>query len=531
MKKRLWQLLSLLSILTLVIVIRQSWFELYEIPTGSMRPTFKEQDHLTVSKTQFGINTPLSTSHLYFDPALVERAGCVIFSGDGLALRDTETKFLGFIPYTKRYVKRLLALPKDRFTFYGGQIYLLNEQGEWVETVRTGPVMEPREYVPFLTFEGQVAKAPKDTLTFSYFGQTLARVRLSPLGKPYGEIFDGKNWVRDRLDGAKTTHATPETLSDLFGMGHYAMAQIYLPKELETDTQLKAFTHPEALLYLVLRHTPHLDFSAATPGSHLPFFLTSVLPLGKKEMETLMRHMYTSRFVVSKGKAARYSNEGALFDEGSVWLTGVPDGTYEFFSGKAYSVGFGGLTSLLPINHPLYLLSPERIQLLFNVGIQWDKAFQPSLQRNWPHRYAYFRDQQLYVLNAPLFKASDTPLETFIAQERKRQSQEAHYVAFIEKPAPSKESVAAFGLQVPAKEYLVLGDNHAMSGDSRVFGFVPEANLQGVPDWILWPVGDRMGRPDQPPYPLFVLPRLIIWLLAAIGYGTWKLYTKKYSTS
>src|SRR5438105_910071 len=46
-----WEL-SVAIILALIIatIVRLMWFEPYEIPTGSMRPTFKEKDHLTVSK-------------------------------------------------------------------------------------------------------------------------------------------------------------------------------------------------------------------------------------------------------------------------------------------------------------------------------------------------------------------------------------------------------------------------------------------------------------------------------------------------
>src|SRR4029078_2337815 len=81
--KSIWQYLlevttALVFALAIATVIRQSWFELYEIPTGSMRPTFKEQDHLTVSKTQFGINVPLKTSHFLFEPQDVQRNGIVI---------------------------------------------------------------------------------------------------------------------------------------------------------------------------------------------------------------------------------------------------------------------------------------------------------------------------------------------------------------------------------------------------------------------------------------------------------------------
>src|SRR5262249_52364167 len=42
--------------LVFAIIIRQMAFENMEIPTGSMRPTFKENDRLIISKTQFGLN-------------------------------------------------------------------------------------------------------------------------------------------------------------------------------------------------------------------------------------------------------------------------------------------------------------------------------------------------------------------------------------------------------------------------------------------------------------------------------------------
>ncbi len=46
-----------------------------------MRPTFKEQDHLSVTKTSFGLNIPLATEHFYFDPYLVQRLSVAIWSG------------------------------------------------------------------------------------------------------------------------------------------------------------------------------------------------------------------------------------------------------------------------------------------------------------------------------------------------------------------------------------------------------------------------------------------------------------------
>src|ERR1700722_5079775 len=77
---------ALIVALIIALLVRLMWWEPYEIPTGSMPPTFKEQDHLTVTKTSFGINMPLVTDHFYFDPDLVQRTGIVIWSGDNIPL-------------------------------------------------------------------------------------------------------------------------------------------------------------------------------------------------------------------------------------------------------------------------------------------------------------------------------------------------------------------------------------------------------------------------------------------------------------
>ncbi len=73
--------LAIAVALVVATCVRVMWFEPYKIPTGSMRPTFEEQDHLLVSKTAFGINIPLETAHFMFEPQLVERSGVVVWSG------------------------------------------------------------------------------------------------------------------------------------------------------------------------------------------------------------------------------------------------------------------------------------------------------------------------------------------------------------------------------------------------------------------------------------------------------------------
>jgi signal peptidase I len=188
------------------------------------------------------------------------------------------------------------------------------------------------------------------------------------------------------------------------------------------------------------------------------------------------------------------------------------------------------LTTELPSTHPIYALNPKFLQQLYNLGTNWDNNFQPKgKNRAWPSRYVYFRDGDLYALGSPLLKKDDPKLGAFLAGEDKQQS--SSYNAFKDKGAPrldDAEFYKAFSLKIPKDHYLVLGDNHAMSGDSRLFGFVPADNLQGVPDLIMWPFGNRVGHPNQVPYPTFVTPRLIIWSLALlIGSIAYVMYRRR----
>lgn len=45
------------------------------------------------------------------------------------------------------------------------------------------------------------------------------------------------------------------------------------------------------------------------------------------------------------------------------------------------------------------------------------------------------------------------------------------------------------GLTVPPNMYFVLGDNRAVSSDSRIWGFVPRANIIGRAALVYWPLG------------------------------------------
>ncbi len=267
---------------------------------------------------------------------------------------------------------------------------------------------------------------------------------------------------------------------------------------------------------------------------------TSVIPLNKQHIQTLFSHLYTARFIVKNGSAYRFGlPESALQSPFLPTLPGVPDGTYEFYNGIAYKLSWEGISFELAKDHPIYDLDAQKMQLFYNLGIEFDTRIVPpnSYPTTFPSRYVYFRNGALYAMGSPLFFPSDPTLALFEQQEIKKQKstpRNYHYEPFVDHGAPINPDgtlntalVKQFGITIPDKMYLVLGDNHAMSADSREFGFVPEKNLKGSPDLIFWPPGPRFGLPNQPLYPFMNFPRAVMWAIVAIALGGYLVYQRE----
>lgn len=529
--------LALIFALTIAIVVRQMWFEPYEIPTGSMRPTFREQDHLTVSKTAFGLNVPLETKHFYFDPDLVQRSSVLIFSGDGLPMPETETTYLGLFPYTKRYIKRLIGKPGDSLYFYGGRIYSVDKDGNDLSEMRDADWMKPLEYIPFMTFDGDLLST-QNAVTFLQFHKPLGKITAISQNSELGEVFNGIKWIKDNPLAQTQPHDTIESYSDFLGIRNFAMARLLTKNELKQYQDVSGLE--EGVLYLQLRHTPSLSypkpFLQTSSGTRVgvPAY-TTIIPLQQRHLDAIMDNIYTSRFIVEDGKARLYSVGDNTIPPGSPRMSNVPNGTYEFYHGKASAISWGGVETSVPKDSPLNSHDPAQVQKLFNLGIQMNNYYAPNAQNevSFPHRYAYFRDGDLYLVGAPILKKDDPTLVSFLKNEEQHQAKgtpKAPYVAFKDYGPPVKEGkidvpfIRTFGITVPEKEYLVLGDNHSRSSDSRVFGFVPENNLQGAPCVIIWPPGDRWGCPAQKPYPFMNIPRAIVWGIALLIGAIWYAY-------
>ena len=372
MPKNLWDktrdfLAAITFALVVAIVVRSVWFEPYTIPTGSMRPTFKEGDFVLASKTDYGINIPLSTSHLYFDPTLTERGSVVILTSENMDVADSDTVYFYLFPGKKQFIKRLIGKPGDTLYFYGGQIYGVNASGRELKELRDPEWVQKLEHIPFLRFEGKVKTPDHPTqgifspTIFYQMNEPVAKLGINSIGLINGEMIPQKN------------QQSLKKFSDLWGFKNYAMARVLTPADVRDQFPGEIDDLKKTPLYLELIHHPSLqeasierdEYGRMRPTLHLSH---SLLPLSQEKIDRIAAHMITGRFIVKNGVAYRLglSIKDPSYLSYLPRLSDVPDGTYEIQDGKAYKILWGGIAKELPPSHPLYRTDPERIYVLYN---------------------------------------------------------------------------------------------------------------------------------------------------------------------
>ena len=220
--------------LCIAVLVRQMWFEPYEIPTGSMRPTFKEKDRLIVTKTDFGINLPLKAAHLYFDPDLVKRNAIVVFTGENMDIRDVDTLYFYIFPGKKQYIKRLIGKPGDILYFYGGKIYGFDKDGKDISAQLQQERVASIEHIPFIDFDRKIVAPPAPTqgiyspIYFYQMNEPIAKMSVNKAGYILGEMLTPPS--------IRAPGTTPlKDYFDLWGMSHFGMTRLLTKEQVKSS--------------------------------------------------------------------------------------------------------------------------------------------------------------------------------------------------------------------------------------------------------------------------------------------------------
>jgi signal peptidase I len=294
LKKNLFEqtrdfILGIAAALFIAVLIRQMWFELYEIPTGSMRPTFKEQDRLSVSKTDFGINIPLHLGHFFFNPNLIKRNNIVIFTVENMDVRDANTVYFYLFPGKKLLVKRVIGKPGDTLYFYGGKVYGIDEAGRDITPELQLPELDKIDHIPFISFEGtRVATTPSvipgiySPVVISQMNEPIVRLYATSPTQARGELLPKIQMQNPQLH-----------YGDMWGIKNFAMARLLTKDQVRLFTDQDPSTMEEGVLYLELKHHPSLSNARIGTDEYnrvrpLVGLSTSIIPLNESQLKTIM---------------------------------------------------------------------------------------------------------------------------------------------------------------------------------------------------------------------------------------------------
>jgi signal peptidase I len=431
-------------------------------------------------------------------------------------------------PGKKQFVKRLIGKPGDILYFYGGKIYGIDQQGNEIKDFEN-KWFKDIEHIPFINFEGKTIipynsnkNIYSSPILFYQMNEPIAMLKINNMGTIEGDLITNHSPVFTKDSQIKNYY-------DIWGFNNFAMARILSKDEVIKYSAASLEDVENAPLYLELVHHPSLKnpkiirdkISRLRPSLNTS---KSLIPLNEQSLKTIFNNIYTARFYVKNGLIYNYNTK--ITEETYLpKLNDVKNGCYEIQNGQAYSVNFLGITKKLKEDHPLNTFSYEKTKILFNLGIEFLNLYNPNRQNQplVPSRYAYFRNKDLYLMGNLIFKKDDPILVHFLQKEYKKQSTINQYVPFEDIGPPidqngnlNKEIIKNYGIKIPEKMYLVLGDNHAMSSDSRDFGFVPENNLKGGVNFIFWPPSSRWSKPFQLQYKILVMPKIIVWSTALV---------------
>ncbi|MBI4801832.1 MAG: signal peptidase I [Elusimicrobia bacterium] len=196
---------TIFSAVVLASVVMYLFIQAFKIPSGSMKMTFLEGDHLFVNKFIYGFRIPY-TKKKVLSFGRIGRGDIVVFAFPSSDPKETQC---GGRQYGKDFIKRVIGLPGERVELKNGVIFI---NGKNIGEEPYAQYLDPRRY------PGSNDKMPPavyqrfwETRGLAKMVSELVRDNFGPVTVPAGNyMVMGDN--RDRSCDSRYWGAVPEYL-------------------------------------------------------------------------------------------------------------------------------------------------------------------------------------------------------------------------------------------------------------------------------------------------------------------------------
>jgi len=169
------------SAVFLAAVVMYLFIQAFKIPSGSMRMTFVEGDHLFVNKFVYGVRIPFTSTRV-LPLKQIHRGDVIVFRFPS----DNPSELqCGGVQYGKDFIKRVVGIPGDTVEMKEGTLFVNGKSGEETYAQYTAPGrIPPAPLGDKATFQ----KTWEERNSGRTFGESL-RDNFGPVTVPAGSYF------------------------------------------------------------------------------------------------------------------------------------------------------------------------------------------------------------------------------------------------------------------------------------------------------------------------------------------------------